>query len=249
MSARNFLSSAIAAAAVALTVHAQAPNPSFEVAAIKRNVSGDPRSGVRTLPGGRIAIINESFRQIVRGAYGSNDLEVIGGPNWIDTDRWDINAAAGSGDPDVALEPMLKSLLADRFKLRAHVEMRERPIYGLLLARADRRLGDKLHVSLMDCRPDGDCGTTSAKTSGVVAGTITGLARTMADIGRSLSPYAGRRVFDRTGLEGRYDFEIQWSEEVSIFTAVQEQLGLRLESQRGPIEVVVVDSVERPVED
>jgi uncharacterized protein (TIGR03435 family) len=71
----------------------------------------------------------------------------------------------------------------------------------------------------------------------------------MADIGRTLSRYAGRRVFDRTGLSGRYDYEVQWSEEVSIFTAVQEQFGLRLESQRAPVEVVVVDSVERPVED
>jgi uncharacterized protein (TIGR03435 family) len=71
----------------------------------------------------------------------------------------------------------------------------------------------------------------------------------MADLGRSLSPYAGRRVFDRTGLDGRFDFEIQWAEEVSVFTALQEQLGLKLDAQRGPVEVVVIDSVERPVED
>jgi uncharacterized protein (TIGR03435 family) len=247
MSARTFLGSALAFAALALPLHAQAP--SFEVASIKRNVSGDARSGTRTLPGGRVATTNESLRQIIRRAYGSNDLDVVGGPDWLDTDRWDITASAGTGNPDEALEPMLRSLLAERFKLRAHVEMRERPIYGLVLGRPDKRLGDKIHISPTDCRADADCGSTSAKTSGVGAGTITGVARTMADIGRSLSPYAGRRVFDRTGLGGRYDFEIQWSDEVSIFTALQEQLGLKLDAQRGPVEVVVVDSVERAVED
>jgi len=232
-------------AALALHVHAQ----TFDVASIKRNVSGEPRSGVRTLPGGRIAVINQTFRQIVRSAYGSNDIEVIGGPDWIDADRWDINASAGTSEPDVALEPMLKALLADRFKLRAHVETRERPIYGLVTAGADKRLGGKIHISPMDCRADADCGSTSAKTSGVAAGTITGVARTMADIARSLSPYAGRRVFDQTGVDGRYDFEIQWSDDVSVFTALQEQLGLKLDAQRGPVEVVVVDSAARAADD
>jgi uncharacterized protein (TIGR03435 family) len=240
------LTLAVFAALTAIHVYAQ---QTFEVASIKRNTSGEPRSGVRTLPGGRVAIVNQQLRQIIRNAYGSNDLEVLGGPDWIDSDRWDINASGGTGKADEPLEPMLKALLADRFKLRVHVEMKERPIYALVQGRTDRRLGDKIHATAMDCRPDADCGTTSAKTSGVAAGTITGVARTMADLGRSLSPYAGRRVFDGTDLKGRYDFEIQWSEEVSVFTAVQEQLGLKLESQRAPVEVVVVDSVERPVED
>jgi uncharacterized protein (TIGR03435 family) len=104
-------------------------------------------------------------------------------------------------------------------------------------------------MSPVDCRADGDCGSTSAKTSGVAAGTITGVARTMADIARSLSPYAGRRVFDQTGLDGRYDFEIQWSDEVSVFTALQEQLGLKLDARRGPVEVVVIDSAARAADD
>jgi len=230
-----------------LTLHAQ--SPSFEVASIKRNTSGDPRSGTRTLPGGRVAIINLQLRQVIRDAYGSKDLDVLGGPDWLDRDRWDINASGGTGNADEPLEPMLKTLLADRFKLRVHVEMQERPTYGLVLARSDKHLGDKIRATAIDCRPDGDCGTSSERTNGVFSGTLTGTARTMADIGRTLSRYAGRRVFDRSGLNGRYDYEVQWSEEVSIFTAVQEQLGLKFESQRAPVEVVVVDSVERPAED
>ena len=246
MSARNCLSSSLIVLSIALRLHAQAP--SFEVASIKRNVTGDPRSGVRTLPGGRIAVINQTFRQIVRSAYGSNDIEVFGGPDWIDTDRWDINASAGTSDPDVAFEPMLKSLLADRFKLRAHVEQRERPIYALVFSR-DKRLGPAIHPTQADCGANSDCGRTTANTKGVVSGVITGTARTTGDIGRSLSPFAERRVLDKTGLDGRYDFELKWSEDVSIFTAVQEQLGLKLDAQRAPVDVVVVDSVERAVED
>ncbi|HKF65531.1 MAG TPA: TIGR03435 family protein [Vicinamibacterales bacterium] len=240
------LTIAIFVALAAISVCAQ---QTFEVASIKRNTSGDPRSGTRTLPGGRVAIINLELRQVIRDAYGSKDLDVLGGPDWIDRDRWDINGSGGTGNADEPLEPMLKALLADRFKLRVHVEMQERPIYALVLARSDRRLGEKLHTSAIDCRPDADCGTSSGRTNGVISGTLTGAGRTMADIGRTLSRYAGRRVFDRTGVDGRYDFEVQWSEEVSIFTAVQEQLGLKLESQRGPVEVVVIDSVERPTED
>ena len=101
----------------------------------------------------------------------------------------------------------------------------------------------------MDCRADGDCGTSSGRTNGIVSGTLTGTARLMSDIAVQLSRYAGRRVFDRTGLEGRYDYEVQWSEDVSIFTAVQEQFGLKFEADHAPVNVVVVDSVERPVED
>ena len=234
---------------MALAAIPVAAQQTFEVASIKRNTSGDPRSGTRTLPGGRVAIINLELRQVIRDAYGSKDLDVLGGPDWLDRDRWDINASGGTGNADEPLEPMLKALLADRFKLRVHVEMQERPIYALLYARPDKRLGDKIHPTAMDCRPDADCGTSSGRTNGIISGTLTGTARTMADIGRALSRYAGRRVFDRTGLNGRYDYEVQWSEEVAIFTAVQEQLGLKLESQRAPVEVVVVDSVERPAED
>jgi len=234
---------------VALAANFASAQQGFEVASIKRNTSGDPRSGTRTLPGGRIAIINLELRQIIRDAYGSTDLDVLGGPDWLDRDRWDVNASGGTGNADEPLEPMLKALLSDRFKVRVHVERQERPIYALVPARSDRRLGDKIHPTAVDCRPDADCGTSSGRTNGVVSGTLTGTARTMADIGRTLSRYAGRRVFDRTGFNGRFDYEVQWSEEVSIFTALQEQFGLKLESARGPVEVVVVDSVERPVED
>jgi uncharacterized protein (TIGR03435 family) len=230
-------------------LYAQAPAPAFEVAAIKRNVSGSTFSGNRTLPGGRINMENQRLRQIIRSAYGSADLEVVGGPGWIDAERWDIVATAGSnaGSGEVPWREMLRTLLIERFKLVAHVEQRERPIYGLVFARANKQLGPAIHPTA--CARNAACEGTSANTNGIVSGTIIGKARTPTDIGRSLSPYAERRVFDRTGLEERFDYELKWSEDVSFFTAVQEQLGLKLESQRAPLDVVVVDSVDRPTED
>jgi uncharacterized protein (TIGR03435 family) len=201
------------------------------------------------MPGGRITVTNQTLHQIIRNAFGSSDIESIGGPDGVDDDRWDIIASAGTGDPDPPWRLMMKSLLAERFMLQAHVESRDRPIYALVLERRDKQLGPKLHRSLadIDCKREDSCGSTSANTNGIVSGTITGTARSMVDIAQTLSPYAERRVFDRTGLEGRYDFDLQWSD-IPIFTALREQLGLKLEPARGPVDVVVIDHVERPTE-
>jgi uncharacterized protein (TIGR03435 family) len=233
----------------ARALSAQSPQSlAFGVASIKLNASGDARSGTHTLPGGRVTITNQRLRDVVRTAFGSNDLDVIGGPAWMDGDRWDIVAAASSGNVDAPWEQMLKSLLVDRFHLQAHVEHRERSIYRLVLARGDKQLGPDLHESR--CTDDlTDCSRTTANTSGIKSGTITGIGRSMADLAVSLGRYAERRVFDGTRLESRYDFQLQWSEDVSIFTALQEQLGLKLESARAPVDVVVIDRVERPTPD
>lgn len=228
---------------------AQTPRPAFDVASIKRNVSLDNRSSQRNMPGGRINFTNQRLRQVIRAAFGGSDIEVIGGPDWVDDDRWDIVAAPAAVDPNAPWREMLKTLLTDRFKLRAHVEQRERPIYALVFARADRQLGAKMHATQTPCKIEGDCGSTDTNSNGVVSGTIHGTARTMAQVGRSLSGYAERRVFDRTGLEGRYDFELTWGDDISIFTAVSEQLGLKLQADRAPTDVVVIDAVDRPTED
>jgi uncharacterized protein (TIGR03435 family) len=249
MSARNCLSSTVALAACALTLHAQTSPPAFDVASIKRNVSLDNRSSQRNMPGGRINFTNVPLRQTIRAAFGGSDIEVIGGPSWVDSDRWDIVAAPAAQDPKAPWRDMLKALLVDRFTLRAHVEQRERPIYALVFARPDRQLGPNIHPTATACKIEGDCGSTDTNSNGVRSGTIHGTARTMAQVGRSLSGYAERRVFDRTGLEGRYDFELKWDEEISIFTALSEQLGLKLQADRAPNDVVVIDSVEKAKED
>ena len=224
----------------------QPPSPTFEVASIKPNTSGDFRSGTRSLPGGRVTITNLRLRDVIRMAYGSKDIEVIGGPAWIDADRWDILTAAPPGNPDAPWDRMLKSLLVERFRLQAHLERREQPIFNLVFARGDKRLGPDLHETA--CH-DVDCHRMSVNGSGIKIGTMTGSAQTMAELGVTLSRYAERRVFDQTGLDGRYDFRIQWSEDVSIFTALQEQIGLKLEPTKAVADVVVIDHVERPTPD
>jgi len=223
--------------------------PTFEAASVKPNSSGGPRSGTGIMPGGHVTITNQTLRQIIRSAYGSEDIEVLGGPDWIGTDRWDIVATAGTGSADPPWRLMLKSLLTERFLLQAHSETRERPIFSLVLARGDKQLGPGIHPSLADlaCGANDLCGSTQANTNGIASGVITGSSRSMANIAQSLSRYAERRVVDRTGLEGRYDFELRWSD-VSIFTALQEQLGLKLEPTKGPVDVVVIDHAERPTE-
>jgi uncharacterized protein (TIGR03435 family) len=183
--------------------------PAFEVASIRPNTSGDRRMGTHSLPGGRVTITNLPLRSMIRTAYGANDLEVIGGPDWIDRDHWDVLAAAAADSPaDAPWPAMLKTLLIERFKLRAHLESRERPIYRLVFARGDRRLGPDIRTTA--CRGDNlDCGKLSANTNGIKSGIITGVARSMAQIGAGLSDYAERRVFDATGLDGDFDFELR----------------------------------------
>jgi uncharacterized protein (TIGR03435 family) len=179
--------------------------PGFEVASIKLNTSGDPQSGTHDLPGGRVTMTNLALRDVIRRAYGTNDLDVIGGPSWLDTDRWDIVAAAAPGLADASWQPMMKSLLAERFRLQAHQEQREQPTFRLVFARGAQRLGPTIHPT--GCKPDDlDCARTERRTNGIISGTITAVASTMSHLAETLSPYAGRRVFDGTGFDARYDF-------------------------------------------
>ncbi len=273
----------LGAAACVISLHAQAPGgtpPAFEVASIKENVSASDNASVRAQPGGRVSVSNNSLRNIIRNAYNVQNYQIIGGPDWINTVRWDINAKAPDDAPPQQLLLMLRTLLADRFKLVVRDETREMPIYALILARPDGRLGSQLRASAVDCaaifaaakakgetpppttngRPT--CGTRTTRGNMMTTGV------TMTDLARNLAPFTGRPVVDKTGLTGAFDVDLTWtpeqgppgpdgtaaaappsSDSVSLYTAVQEQLGLKLDAQRGPVDVLVIDSVQRPVED
>src|SRR5262245_36015266 len=125
----------------AVLTTAQAPRPAFEVATVKKNVSLDQNSFQRNLPGGRINFSNQRLRNVIRAAFGGVDIEVVGGPGWLDDDRWDIVGAPATVDANAPWREMLKTLLMERFKLVAHVEQRERPVYFLMFARPDKQLG------------------------------------------------------------------------------------------------------------
>ena len=262
MSARTFLSSVATVAAVATTLHAQA-RPAFEVASIKRNTSANERPSL-AINAGRVTIRNGPLRAIIRSAFGLQAFEVVGGPDWIDTDGWDVTAKAEAGAEREPTGPMMQRLLADRFRLVAHKETRDLPVYALVFARRDHAFGPKLHASSKDCQkevgaliartgrppsPDAPplCGIRSR--SGHIELNAT---RISPNFIRTLAPITGRSVVDKTGLTGVYDAELVWNdseEGPSLFTAIQEQLGLKLEAQRGPVDVLVIDHVERPTSD
>jgi uncharacterized protein (TIGR03435 family) len=127
------------------------PGPAFEVASIKPNVSGDVRVSIQSLPGGRFTAINAPLRALIRHAYQLQDFELSGGPKWIDAERVDIVARA-EGDPAPAqMRLMLRNLLADHFKLKLHTETRDLPLYALVLAKREGRIGPNLRRSESDC--------------------------------------------------------------------------------------------------
>jgi uncharacterized protein (TIGR03435 family) len=273
------VSAALAMLLSALAAFAQSgPQPRFEAASIKVNKSGE--AGGRF--GGRpeqIVVTNYTLRDIIRNAYGLQRYQIVGGPDWQAQDRFDITAKAPEGTPQSQLLGMVQTLLADRFALRTHRETRDLPVYALVLARSDRRLGPKMQPARFDCaalaaarsrgenpppaQPAGErpaCGAQANPGRLLVGGYA------IPDFARNLSGFAGRPIVDRTGLTGAFDFELLWTPDEppppgvtlppwydpngpSLVTAVQEQLGLKLDATTGPVDVLVIDSAERPSED
>jgi len=221
------------------TLHGQAP--AFEVATVKRNTSDSLVASNQLQPGGRLTMRNRSLENIIREVYGFQTYQVSGGADWVRTERWDIVAKA-EGDPSFEqVLAMVKTLLSDRFQLVAHTEPRDMPVYALQTTKPDGRLGPLVKASAAHCPTD--CRTNMS------AGRIVATGRTMTDIARNLSAVAGRAVVDRTGLTATFDLELTWNDTdqgPSLFTAVQEQLGLKLEPQRGQVPVFVIDSAQRP---
>lgn len=263
----------IAAAAVA----GQSPvAPSFEVVSIKVNASADENFGFTLKPGGMMVATNVTARQIVTFAYSMQNSRVEDGPAWLDSVRFDITAKAAGPATQEQMLPMMRALLADRFRLEIHRDARDTPVFALVRARADGRLGPQLRPSAtLDCDAALAAqarGAAIAASDGrpicggrTRAGVITAGAVSMEELARNMSRLAGRMIIDRTGLPGRYDFDLKFTPEgdltatpaarnelgapPSLFVALEEQLGLKLESQRAPVEVVVIDSIQRPVED
>jgi uncharacterized protein (TIGR03435 family) len=273
-----------------LALHAQdaGPLPTFEVASIKPNKSGELRSTFSTLPGGRLSAANVPLRTLILEGYQVQDFQLAGGPGWMDSERFDVDARAwtevgpvprGSIGP---MQRMMQSLLADRFALRAHRETRDLPIYRLVLARPNGERDSKLRTSGEQCAPvimpaglrpppvmsaPAGAGTPQPCQSVSLPFFIAARRMSMSQLASGLSPRLGRMVVDRTGLAGDFDFDLMYTPDStapgqlirfngtdvdagpSIFTALQEQLGLRLESRTGAVEVLVIDSVERPTPD
>ena len=250
----------------------EADGPAFEAATVRPNASGETRRQIEVLPGGRFNAINMTLWQILAIAYPvdgrfRDEIQLTGGPGWINSDRFDIIAKAegspqldtnkpGSTVTDVDREAverirlMLRRFLAERFKLRLHHETRQLPIYELVIEKSGGGFGRELRKAAADCGRD--CG--SIRRMG--PDKIVGAAVSIGSLAHSMSDWVRRTVVDKTGITGPMDFTLTWalegatdSDAPSIFTAVQEQLGLKLVPARGPVEVLVVDSAERPLPD
>lgn len=254
------------------------PADSFDVASIKPNRSGAPRLRMVAEPGGRFTAVNVSLLMLVRYAYQRSDFEISGGPGWMDSDRFDVVAKAATDAPQEQIRLMLRSLLADRFGLHTRTETRELPIYALMMARNDGRFGPQFRRTEADCRnappfspgqafpdPPPACGFFGPVRN---LGKLGFRGLTMASVTGLLKPIVRRVVVDRTGLDGYFDGDFDFTTELgppppppglpdrfdrqsfaTVFTVLPEQLGLRLDSQRGAVEVLVIEDASQPTPD
>jgi uncharacterized protein (TIGR03435 family) len=252
------------AAIALLLLLGQAPKPAFEVASVKRNVSLDQSGHMGFEQGGRFRTTNAPVFWLVATAYGEFqrplfESQVIGAPGWTESEHYDITAKATAdvgaldgAEAFRAIPGMLRALLEERFGLKAHRETRQMPIFNLVLARKDKSLGSKMTRSTLDCSKESEaekCGFNENQ------GLMRGGSITTSILALMLSSASERVVVDKTGLTGRFDVQLQFApdqtatDQPSLFAAVQEQLGLKLEATRGPVSVLVIDHVERPTED
>lgn len=269
---RIFTTLLLSGVGLATLAHAQS-TPKFEVATIKP-ADPDARGEFIRIPSpGRITFTNMSLLKLIRFANSEGlgtDLEITGGPNWLDKDRFDVEAKAEGPATPADLRLMMQTLLAERFALKSHPETKEVNVYALVLARADGKLGPKVQPWDGKCngkepppaQPNGAkvlrCGAFFRPPGMVLEGA------SMAILAEMLStplPNLGRLVVDRTGLSGEFNFQLEFQFlppnlngqtlpddplAPSLFTAVQEQLGLKLQSARGNTNVLVVDQAEKP---
>ncbi|HUN82862.1 MAG TPA: TIGR03435 family protein [Terracidiphilus sp.] len=235
--------------------------PAFEVAAIKLSRPDDNHHGWHGTAD-RISIENYTLQRLIRSAYGlKSDLQVIGGPDWIGKQAFDIQAKIDEADVEKmhkmsaedrqkARSEMLQSLLADRFQLKVRLDHRTMPVYALVQTRG----GAKLTPSATGGKNHG-----SSTDNGHMVATALSMDAFADDL-TYLSETGDRVVLNRTGLTGEYDFKMNWTEDPGtgvppdsefpgLFTALQEQLGLKLESQKGSVPVVIVDAATRPAID
>ena len=216
----------------------------FEVASIKLNQNGS-RTDLTTSPGGRFNATNVTLQMLVQYGFGVKDSEIMGGPDWISVERYDIVAKADSPKQlsENELEPLVRALLADRFKLTVHREIKELPVYSLVLGRKGPKLAEHLGPVVSSVNTSYESGVLSMNAVGI------SMASLADHLGRQ---QLARTVTDDTGLRGAYDFKLEWAPQQtadsagpSIFTALQDQLGLKLEEHKGPVEVVVIDRAEK----
>jgi uncharacterized protein (TIGR03435 family) len=274
---------------VAMVAAQDAPSPVFEVATVKPNKSGEARQFIQRQPGGRVTVTNMPLRTLITFAYQLAPFQLIGGPSWVASDRFDMVAKL-EGNPEFPVpgqgpDPIqlaMRALMAERFTLKTHRETREMNIYALVMVKPGVP-GPGLKPATTDCAAAIKAGPRAGgpppgpppiPASGVVpCGIIGGPGMIrfggfpISQLTTMLAGQSGRMVVDRTGLTGNWEFMLTFAAEQrgqpppgveapavdpdapSLFTALQEQLGLKLESTKGPVDVLVIDNVGQPTSD
>ena len=250
-----------------------APQPAFEVASIRPDDPGSMSNMLRArFTADSYTAEHFSLQMLIKSAYGVDDNQITGAPKWSSSQRFGIEAKMDSdttaalsklsGDQlQLAHRQMLQALLADRFKLALHTETKDLPVFVLVIAKG----GPKIHEA-----KSGDTYANGVKNAGGEAigphmammrlggGRIEAQGVPMDSLANGLAQQLGRKVLDKTGLKGNYDYTLEWTPDQghaettedssgpSIFTAIQEQLGLKLESRTAPVDILVIDHVEMP---
>jgi uncharacterized protein (TIGR03435 family) len=225
--------------------------PRFEAVSIRPSQPGGQTEGLSFAPGGRFIATHSTLKGLIRVAYNVRAHQISGGPNWLDSERYDVLTRA-EGNPDTAhVRLMLQAAFADRFKLVIHRETKNLPLYALVLAKNGPKFSET---------------SSSDDFSGfrIGRGMLSGHSATPTMLANTFSNWVGRSVIDETGLKGRYDFKLEWIPDdrdstkpdektefqpgSSLFAIVQEQLGLKLEPRKGPVEVLIIDNAEKASE-
>ena len=221
---------------------AQERPPAFEVATVKISGPDSPPIAIRPLPGGRLEVSNMPLPALIQWAFELDDGRLAGVPRGLDSIRVDVVAQAPASAPRPGMPAMMRTLLAERFKLAVHHETRELVTYTLVTDAG----GARVRAS-----KDGAPGPNPFRMSD--SGTLIGTAVTADMLAKVLSNQLGRPVQNQTGFASAFDFTLRWAPDTntgptdrpSLPTALREQLGFRLEAQRSPADVVVLDHVER----
>jgi uncharacterized protein (TIGR03435 family) len=239
---------------------AQGQTPAFEAASIKINNTGARGNGISLYPN-RIKVINSPLKFCVMAAWNVKDFQVSGATGWMDTERYDIDAVAANPFTKEESQKMMQALLKDRFGLVVHTEMLERQGFVLIVAKN----GPKLPPPIED--PSVMFSRTSSGDRTLKATSVS-----MPRFAEALSTTLGQIVVDKTGIEGKYDVSFQWTPDPaseprvsksgeplppppadamsgpSIFSALQDKLGLKLEARKVPVQVIVIEHAQRPSE-
>jgi uncharacterized protein (TIGR03435 family) len=267
----------LAAAAVGAQERSPAgppPNgPRFDVVSIKRSQTEDTDTSWGAQPGGRWRMRNLAMSVLIREAFPAQVGDLIGAPDWVTSDRYDVDARTEGNPTREQMRPMLQTLLAERFQFAAHYETVERPVFSLVVARADGRTRPGLVRSSIDCaavaaarrenrEPDvpalgngaRSCAWSASYGPDGVTVRFGGLP--LSRLGESVGTPDGRVIIDRTGLTGGYEFTLTFTQQpapgdgnASLFTALEEQLGLKLVPDRASLQMLAIDRIERPAED